>query len=147
MTIAVIYSLTMAANGALVFYESVWPIPVPTAISDSPHGLFLAMDLAAVLWAVNLMWLVMPAALLILGLVHLHQTAYLAWRPGAAWTGVVAVSVAAGWQNIYCFDHWSGYGVYWRALIAAICQVAAGTAIIVLTVVTARREHRSTGAA
>jgi hypothetical protein len=148
IVVAAIYSLMMAASGGLVFYVSVRRISTPVDMGSAvpASSFFLAALAAAALLALNVMWLAVPAALLVLGLVHLRQSARLTWRPTVAWIGAVASSVAIGWLNIYFFNHWDGYGgPYWRALVAAIGQLAAGAAMIALIAASARRPAPTTG--
>jgi hypothetical protein len=118
IVVAGIHSLMMAAFGGFVFYVSVRHISTSIdANSYVPASSFvLAAPVAAVLLALNVMWLAVPAALLVMGLMHLRQTTRLTWRPTVAWIGAVAASVAIGWLNIYFFNHWDGYGGHTGAL-------------------------------
>jgi hypothetical protein len=150
IAVAAIYSLMMAALGGFVFYVSVRSVatPLDTGSYVPARSFVLAALVAAVLLALKVMWLAVPAALLVMGLMHLRQTACLTWRPTVAWIAAVAAGGAIGWLNIYFFDHWDGHGgPYWPALIAAIGQLAAGCAMIALIAASARRAAPTAGGA
>lgn len=66
ITVAVTYSLILAAGGGLVFYASVRPVSVPAGLGAAPFGLpwvTAYLSLSAVWWA-------SPVLLLVLGLVE-----------------------------------------------------------------------------
>lgn len=139
ITAAVAYSLVLAACGGVTFWASVSPALAPGSL-----GFGWAALLAALLLAVRVMWVALPAVLLVLGLVHLRKGGRLGWLSAAAWVGAVAAATVAGWQNLYCLYQWNGVSApYWHALIAAAAQLAAGAAMIVLIAPPRRARRRS----
>jgi len=148
----ILYSLALAAGGGYVFYASIRPVSIPTGygvpFTDFPW-LLAFLVLAA-------LWLVGPVALLIAGLIHLRQYARHQWWSALAWVGVLAAGAAIGYVIMRdCRLLFSSYPrdldgsplgpsrfapgrPYWRALIAAGGQLAAGAVMIALITASAR---------
>lgn len=143
----------LATGGGCVFYASIWPVSIPVEY-------FIDLRWAAAYVVLAIVWLLCPAALLILGLVHLHQRACLKWRLAVAWVGAVAASMAIGVVIMHDFGLWAAAypedldgsppgpsrfapgGPYWQALIAAGGQLAVGAVMIALLTVSARKGSR-----
>jgi hypothetical protein len=151
------YSVMLAACGGFVFYASIRPVSIPEGIFDLPWVVALTV--------VAVMWLVLPVPLLVLGLVSLHQSRRLGWRPAAAWTIALAAAVAIGYANLLDFGHWFGLNAHdigwapppcfpswpppscessvirldWQPLIVACGQLAAGAVMIALIAALTRR--------
>jgi hypothetical protein len=164
-TFAAMYSLMLAACGGFVFYTSIRPVSIPEGILDWPW--VMALTVVAVIW------LVLPMPLLVLGLVSLHRSRRLRWRPAAAWTIAVVVAVAIGYANLLGFGHWFGLNAHdigwasppcfpsgsppscessvirldWQPLIVAGGQLAAGGVMIALIAALTRRAVSMNGAA
>ena len=154
-TVAVVYSLVLAACGGFVFYASVRPVPMPSGFLDVPWF--------AVLLALAVTWLAAPVALLVLGLAHLRQHGRLRWQPAVTWACAVAAGFAIGWVNLHDYAHWLTWARWivtmrlppyprpaapqWRPLIAAGGELAAGAAMVALTAAWARKAAPMAGTA
>jgi hypothetical protein len=157
VTFATLYSLTLAACGGFVFCTSIRPVSIAEGIFDWPW--------VAAFTVVAVAWLVLPAPLLILGLMSLYQGRRLSWRLTVTWIIAVAVAVAIGYANVRDFGHWFSLNAHdigwapppcslsgsspscpssasqpdWPPLIAAVGELAAGAVMIALIAVRTRR--------
>jgi hypothetical protein len=85
----------------------------------------------------TIVWLLVPVPLLILGLVHQHQSRDFRWWPPVAWVGLVAAGAVIGWKNLHYAWVGNDVGPFWHALMTAAGQLAVGAAMIALVAISA----------
>lgn len=152
-TVAVVYSVILAAGAGYVFYASIRPVTIATGyfaeLADYPWVLAFLVLLAV--------WVVGPVALLVLGLIDLLHYARLRWWFAVGWPIALTGGTAIGRVILHDFgllltafprdtdgtplgpSRFAPGAPYWQALIAACGQLAVGAIMIALIVACSRR--------
>ena len=154
---ALLYTLTLAAGGGYVFYASIRPVTLATGL-----GAGFELPWISAYLALLAAWLVGPAALLVIGLIHLLPAARRNWRLVMAWVGTLAAGTAIGYviHHDYlllfrsypvCPDgsgdacgpsRWAPGAPYWQAVAATFAQLAVGFVMTALITAQTRRQFR-----
>lgn len=146
IAIAITYSLILATGAGYVFYCSIRPVSIAegyfSTLADYPWILaFLLLEAA---------WVIGPVLLLVLGLVATRRRARFSWRFAGGWLGVLAASMAVGFEVLRVFDllftaykrdldgsplgdsRFAPGAPYWPALLTAGGQLAVCAVMIAL---------------